>query len=72
VDGAPAPPGREPADDHPGRCRAAAGSLLLGSGRWPGSAVAAVVAETGTIAGGSVVNGRHLSFGDDPATHWPA
>jgi hypothetical protein len=47
---------------------AAAGSFLLGSGRWPASAVAAVAAQTGTIAGGFVVNGRHLSFGDNPET----
>jgi Calcineurin-like phosphoesterase len=48
---------------------AAAGGLLLGSGvRWSDRAVAAVAASTGTIAGGFVVNGRHLSFGDDPAT----
>src|ERR1700722_10037177 len=46
----------------------AAGSLLLGSGvRWSQRAVAAVAADTGTIAGGFVVNGRHLSFGDDPS-----
>jgi len=49
-----------------GAVGAAAGSLLLGSGRWSGQAVAAVLAETGTVAGGFVVNGRHLSFGDDP------
>jgi hypothetical protein len=51
-----------------GAVGAASGSLLLGSGRWSGSAVASVVAATGTIAGGFVVNGRHLSFGNDPAT----
>jgi calcineurin-like phosphoesterase family protein len=46
----------------------AAGSLLLGSGvRWPERAIAAVAADTGTVAGGFVVNGRHLSFGDDPS-----
>src|ERR1700728_1439905 len=50
-----------------GAVGAAAGSLLLGGGRWSGQAVAAVLAETGTVAGGFVVNGRHLSFGDDPA-----
>jgi hypothetical protein len=44
----------------------AAGSLLLGVGSWSESAVAAVLADTGTVAGGFVVNGRHLSFGDDP------
>jgi hypothetical protein len=49
-----------------GAVGAAAGSLLLGSGRWSGQAVAAVLADTGTVAGGFVVNGRHLSFGDDP------
>jgi len=46
----------------------AAGSLLLGSGRWADAAVAATLAGTGTIAGGFVVNGRHLSFGEDPTT----
>jgi hypothetical protein len=51
-----------------GAVGAAAGSLLLGSGRWSGQAVAAALADTGTAAGGFVVNGRHLSFGDDPAT----
>jgi Calcineurin-like phosphoesterase len=51
-----------------GAVGAAAGSLLLGSGRWSGRAVAAVLADTGTVAGGFVVNGRHLSFGDDPTT----
>jgi Calcineurin-like phosphoesterase len=51
-----------------GAVGAAAGGLLLGSGRWPASAIAAAAAETGSIAGGFVVNGRHLSFGDDPET----
>jgi hypothetical protein len=51
-----------------GAVGAAAGSLLLGSSRWSGQAVAAVLADTGTVAGGFVVNGRHLSFGDDPTT----
>jgi hypothetical protein len=52
-----------------GAVGAAAGGLLLGSGvRWSDRAVAAVAASTGTIAGGFVVNGRHLSFGDNPAT----
>src|ERR1700739_1831189 len=46
----------------------AAGSLLLGSGRWTDQAIAATLASTGTIAGGFVVNGRHLSFGADPST----
>jgi 3',5'-cyclic AMP phosphodiesterase CpdA len=31
-------------------------------------AVAAALAGMGTVAGGFVVNGRHLSFGDDPTT----
>jgi hypothetical protein len=48
-----------------GAIGAAAGGLLLGSGD---RALAAVVADTGTIAGGFVVNGRHLSFGADPTT----
>jgi hypothetical protein len=51
-----------------GAVGAAAGSLLLGSGGWADAAVAATLAGTGTIAGGFVVNGRHLSFGNDPAT----
>jgi hypothetical protein len=50
-----------------GAVGAAAGSLLLGSG-WADQAVAATLAGPGTIAGGFVVNGRHLSFGNDPAT----
>src|ERR1700729_933393 len=49
-----------------GAVRAAAGSLLLGAGTWSDQAVAAVIANTGTVAGGFLVNGRHLSFGDDP------
>lgn len=52
-----------------GAVGAAAGSLLLGSGYTSGNrANAAVIADTGTIAGGFVVNGRHLSFGADPST----
>src|ERR1700722_11914675 len=55
-----------------GAVGAAARSLLLGSGNWTGralaSVVATVVADGGTIAGGFVVNGRHLSFGEDPPT----
>ena len=50
-----------------GAVGAAAGSLLLGSSaRWSDQAVAAAMADTGTVAGGFLVNGRHLSFGDDP------
>jgi Calcineurin-like phosphoesterase len=55
-----------------GAVGAAAGSLLLGSGRWADAAVAATLAGTGTIAGGFVVNGRHLSFGPDPTTEMRA
>jgi hypothetical protein len=51
-----------------GAVGAAAGSLLLGAGNWSEQAVAAALASTGTVAGGFVVNGRHLSFGDDPST----
>ncbi len=51
-----------------GAVGAAAGSLLLGAGNWSDQAVAAVIASTGTVAGGFVVNGRHLAFGDDPRT----
>src|ERR1700727_1163874 len=50
-----------------GAVGAAAGSLLLGAGTWSDQAVAAVIASTGTVAGGFLVNGRHLSFGDDPS-----
>ena len=50
-----------------GAVGSAAGGLLLGSG-WSSQAAAAVRADTGTIAGGFVVNGRHLSFGADPST----
>jgi hypothetical protein len=49
-----------------GSIGAAAGGLLLGPGLWPDRAVAAVVAAAGTVAGGFLVNGRHLAFGDDP------
>jgi hypothetical protein len=49
-----------------GAIGAAAGSLLLGPGLWPDRAVASVLAATGTVAGGFLVNGRHLSFGNDP------
>jgi Calcineurin-like phosphoesterase len=45
---------------------AAAGSLLLGPGLWSDRAVAATLAAAGTVAGGFLVNGRHLSFGNDP------
>jgi hypothetical protein len=52
-----------------GAVGAAAGGLLPGSaGRWSDRAVAAVLADSGTVAGGFLVNGRHLSFGNDPAT----
>jgi len=50
-----------------GAVGAAAGGLLLGAGAWSDQAVAAVIASTGTVAGGFLVNGRHLSFGDDPS-----
>jgi Calcineurin-like phosphoesterase len=46
----------------------AAGRLLLGPGNWSDQAVASAIASTGTVAGGFLVNGRHLSFGDDPGT----
>jgi hypothetical protein len=49
-----------------GSVGAAAGSLLLGPGLWSQRAAAAVVAAAGTVAGGFLVNGRHLSFGGDP------
>src|SRR3984957_6566510 len=50
-----------------GAVGAAAGGLLLGAGNWSEQAVAAALTSTGTVAGGFVVNGRHLSFGDDPS-----
>lgn len=46
----------------------AAGDLLLGSGSGAGPAAAAALASAGTIADGFLVNGRHLSYGDDPRT----
>jgi Calcineurin-like phosphoesterase len=49
-----------------GAVGAAAGSLLLGPGPWSEQAVAAVIAAAGTVAGGFLVNGRHLSYGNDP------
>jgi hypothetical protein len=49
-----------------GAVGAAAGSLLLGPGLWPDRAVASVLAAAGPVAGGFLVNGRHLSFGNDP------
>ena len=46
---------------------AAVGNMLLGSGTtWSDEAVAAAVARTETVGGGFLVNGRHLSFGEDP------
>src|SRR6202167_4644338 len=51
-----------------GAVGAAAGSLLLGGGRWTDRAVAATLADTGTIAGGFVGNGRDPSCGNDPPT----
>jgi hypothetical protein len=47
---------------------AAAAQLLLGPGTWSDQVVAAAVARTEMIADGFVVNGCHLSFGDDPRT----
>src|ERR1700728_4169335 len=55
-----------------GAVGAAAGSLLLGSGRWADPAVAATLGATRTIAGCFVLNGRHLSSGDAPATEMRA
>jgi hypothetical protein len=40
-------------------------AFLLGNG-FGSRAVAAQLTRTGTVAGGFVVNGRHLSFGEDP------
>ena len=47
---------------------AAAGDFVLGSGSGSGPAAAAAVASAATLAGGFLVNGRHLSYGDDPRT----
>src|SRR6202044_3364216 len=49
-----------------GAVGAAAGSLLLGAGAWSDQAVAAVVASTGTGAGGFLVNGAPLVVGGRP------
>lgn len=48
-----------------GSVTAAGAAFLLGGG-FGAPALAADVAAAGTIAGGFVVNGRHLSFGPDP------
>ena len=47
---------------------AAVGTMLLGSGTWSDEAVAAAVTlhRDGRSPHGFLVNGRHLSFGDDP------
>jgi hypothetical protein len=47
---------------------AAAGDFVLGSGSGSGPAAGAAVASAATLAGGFLVNGRHLSYGDDPRT----
>jgi Calcineurin-like phosphoesterase len=47
---------------------AAAGDFVLGSGSASGPAAAAAVASAATLADGFLVNGRHLSYGDDPRT----
>jgi hypothetical protein len=47
---------------------AAAGDFVLGSGSGSVPAAAVAVASAGTIADGFLVNGRHLSYGDDPRT----
>jgi Calcineurin-like phosphoesterase len=52
-----------------------AGTFLLGSGSdlVGRTASASALADTGTVAGGFVVNGRHLSYGNDPTTQmWTA
>jgi hypothetical protein len=41
---------------------------MISGVHWSERAVAAALADTGTVAGGFPVNGRHLSFGDDPTT----
>ena len=46
----------------------AAGGMVLGSGTRSGQAAATAIASAGTIADGFLVNGRHLSYGDDPRT----
>ncbi len=46
---------------------APAGTLAPGDAR-PGQSLGAAVASAGTIADGFLVNGRHLSFGNDPRT----
>jgi hypothetical protein len=48
-----------------GSIGAAGAAFLLGGGA-AGTAFAETLSHTGTIAGGFVVNGRHLSFGPNP------
>ena len=48
-----------------GAAAGAAGSLLVAGGL-PGQALAATARTDGHLAGDFLVNGRHLSFGDDP------
>ena len=55
-----------------GAAAGAAGSLLVAGGV-PGQALAATARADGHLAGGFLVNGRHLSFGDDPTSEmWVA
>ena len=67
VDGPPAPPGREPPDDRPGRRRRGRGQPAARRRRVVRPGRRGGLASTGTVAGGFLVNGRHLSFGDDPS-----
>jgi hypothetical protein len=43
-------------------------AALLGARDWSDAGTASAATGLGTIAGGFIVNGRHLSFGDDPTT----
>jgi hypothetical protein len=43
-------------------------AALIGTRAWAEPGIASAATGLGTIAGGFLVNGRHLSFGDDPTS----
>ena len=43
-------------------------AALIGTRAWSDPDIASATTGLGTVAGGFLVNGRHLSFGDDPTT----
>lgn len=51
-----------------GAISGAAAAALLGARSWSELEVASAANGLGTIAGGFLVNGRHLAFGDDPTS----